>query len=432
MIFRSSLAALPALAALLALAPAARAQGELAGVRRDPPLSALVDSAALVRALGALAVPEPPQGVPPVFTVAFDSTGAVRTVEPLFDEIPSAYAEPVAAAIRAHLRPQPPRAFSVFLRAVAGPGARVDLPTLEERPPVLVNRGLVAALLSDAIARYLRGPRLPARTEYRVEVRVRVLASGMPDTASVQIALSSGEAELDAAAARVVSSMRFRSATVEGIPVRTWVQLPIIFRFPLAEAAVSAVLDSAAVVRALADVPAPTLPHGVPPLFRIAFADSGRVETVEPVTGEIPADYARRVVEAIRASLKPQGWPERDAEFFLRVVAGPQPVVARPASVGPEPRLLNVSEFIDLQAEAARRLAGRFRLDRYEVVVKLRVLPDGSVAPESVVVVTSSREPELDEEAVRIARRMRFAPREVDGVPVPAWDRRTVRFVFAR
>jgi TonB family protein len=226
---RSSLArcALVALAALpLAAAASAGAAGD-----REPPISAVLDSAGLVHDLQALAL-EAPRSVPPLFTIEFDSTGAVDTVRAMLDPLPASYAAPVAAAIRARLRPQAPSRSPVrtWIRAVAGPQARVDRPRLHENQPQLLNRSAITQQLSwAAAAQQQRVGRFPPGG-YEARVRFRVLADGTPQAQGVSVTQSSGDVDVDREAVDVVQRMRFRPATVEGVPVNVWVELPIRFQ----------------------------------------------------------------------------------------------------------------------------------------------------------------------------------------------------------
>jgi TonB family protein len=221
-IARFALVALPAAPATLS------AQGR--DDDREPPLSAVLDSAGLAGDAAALNL-ELPRGVPPLFSIRFDSTGAVQTVRAMFDRIPPAYADPVVAAIRARLKPQPATGSMVYtyVRVTTGPRARVDRPRLHEHQPQLFNRGEVAQLLSWAAERHAPRLRTTGLPSYTVQVRFRVLTDGSADAEGADVMRSSGDAGLDQEALAVIARMRFRPATVEGIPVRVWVQVPITF-----------------------------------------------------------------------------------------------------------------------------------------------------------------------------------------------------------
>jgi len=192
------------------------------------PLAAFVDSAALVRDVAGL--PEPsglPPGVRPLFYVSYDSVGAGVKVTPVVDRIPESYAGPVAAAIRAHLKARPPYpGRPVFtLRVVAGPHPLVDSPEVVERAPAL-RRGERERMTRELL-RLPKPRREPPPTGYRYVVRLRLLADGTLDPALVTLERSPGIPELDAGVLRLVRTLRFNAATVEGIPVAVWMKFPI-------------------------------------------------------------------------------------------------------------------------------------------------------------------------------------------------------------
>jgi len=223
---------LTALAMISVSAGEARAQ-DFSGAGLDLRTFALIDSAALVRAAAALPAGELPRDVPPIFVATFDSTGTASEVRPLFDRIPASYAGPVVAAIRASARPQAPftRPYSVYVRVATGPNARVDIPRLVETQPALVNRDEVARSLNRATAHHMRRLQsMPRR--YVVDVKFRIQTDGTPDVASAAVLHSSGDPGLDKESLGVVARMRFRPATIEGVPVRVWVTIPMTFDIP--------------------------------------------------------------------------------------------------------------------------------------------------------------------------------------------------------
>jgi hypothetical protein len=219
-----------------------------------PPLAAFLDSTALVRAVSALPAPDLPRGVKPLFRVSFDSTGAVDDVEPISSRIPAGYAGPVRTAIRAHLKPQAPSRgpINTYLRVVAGPEPLVDRPTIVVREPVLANRGGIQGRIGELAARFeqrLGGTEIPQprvgflrrlllqaqpRPSRASEflVRMRVLADGAVDTESIEILRSSSrDEEVKGAVVHIAGLMRFRPATVEGMPASVWVTLPIVLQY---------------------------------------------------------------------------------------------------------------------------------------------------------------------------------------------------------
>lgn len=97
--------------------------------------------------------------------------------------------------------------------------------------------------------------------------------------------------------------------------------------------------------------------------------------------------------------------------------AGGPPVYAM-ADVDEFPELVNRSEVHRLMTG---ELAGTLRAGGAgEVSMRFRILPDGTVDPESMRIVSSTRA-ELEEPARRIARAMRFRPARAKGEAVSVW-----------
>ncbi|MFL5387070.1 MAG: hypothetical protein ACJ8GN_31635 [Longimicrobiaceae bacterium] len=214
-----------------------------------PPLSTFLDSAALAGALAALPAPELPPAVRPLFEVYFDTAGAVREVEAVFDQIPASYADPVAAAIRVHLKPQAPsrKPFGTYLRVVAGPQPLVDRPELVERAPVLANAREVQRMLERLIERFagrMDGTRErrgflrhllsgPPSTDTSFELELIVRSDGSADPGSIRVVRSnSRNAEADREVLRIAGSMRFQPGTIDGLPAKFRVSQPITIRIP--------------------------------------------------------------------------------------------------------------------------------------------------------------------------------------------------------
>jgi len=192
----------------------------------------VLDSAALLQDVAALRL-ELPRNARPLFSIRFDSTGALDTVRATLKSLPDTYARPVAAAIRARLRAQQPSRNGIFtyVRVIAGPGARVDRPRIRERQPELVNRSQTAQLLSQAAQRH-NGVLQALGGRVTTLVRFRVETDGSADPSSIGIMRSCGAPELDREAADAIERMRFRPAAIEDEPVRVWVTVPIMFEFP--------------------------------------------------------------------------------------------------------------------------------------------------------------------------------------------------------
>ena len=225
---RSARGAFLALAALSVLATAGAAQAGGTAREVEPPLAVFLDSAALVRAVAALPGPDLlPRGVPPLFWITFDSATAALAVRAVFEQIPASYTEPVAAAIRAHLKPQKPtkRPIYTHLRVVTGPEPLVDRPALRERLAAVANSEEVSRLLRRVIKRFYKERRLQGVVAYTVHLRLRVHTDGTTDSA--EIVRSTGEPDLDRRVLEMAGQIRFTPAMLEDVPVRVWVTVPL-------------------------------------------------------------------------------------------------------------------------------------------------------------------------------------------------------------
>ncbi|HEU4557426.1 MAG TPA: TonB family protein [Longimicrobium sp.] len=407
-----------------------------------PPLSELVDSAALVQALAAIPPLREAAGVPPLFQVSVDTAGGAE-VEPSLSQIPAPYAEPVVAAIRAHLRPQArsPRGSFMFLRAVAGPRARVErvFPLMER--PALEYREHVGEMMKEVIETR-RGAW--DRLRYDALLRMRVTSAGTVD--SVILARSTGDPDLDTESLRLGRRMSFTPGSLEGVRATMWAMLPLTFDTRSAarvrgfnsddlkvllyvflpsdmgrdttavQPQVGAMVDSAALVRALAALP--PADHGVEPVFRIRLGADGGVLGIEPVFDALPAADAEQLVTAIRANLKPQPLRNQPIHTYLRAVSGPAAVVDRPALAERGPVLINHHDIMRMMSEVARRHPGRGPvLTQYQT----RILADGTPDSPTIEVVRSSGNAALDAAVMQVLGRMRFRPATIDGTPVKSW-----------
>ena len=93
--------------------------------------------------------------------------------------------------------------------------------------PVLLNRRELPRLTTAAYPEVLR----PRRVAGGAEVHMKILPDGTVDSATISI-LSTTERPFGPAAVEVARQLRFRPATIEGIPVAVWVDFPIAFSRP--------------------------------------------------------------------------------------------------------------------------------------------------------------------------------------------------------
>lgn len=94
--------------------------------------------------------------------------------------------------------------------------------------PVLLNARELLRLTTRAYPPDLRRQRLTGT----VEVHMKVMPDGMVDSTSISILHRDGDAAFGPAAARVVRQLRFRPATIDGLPVAVWVDFPVNFGRP--------------------------------------------------------------------------------------------------------------------------------------------------------------------------------------------------------
>jgi len=221
------------IALLAALALAAAPVAAQSDEEPPLPLSAFVDSAALHQALRA-APPAPADFKRKlILTVTLDTLGGTPAVEVVGKRyVPPAYADTMAALMRAHLRPQgriaEARMERVWLRSGSEPYVGLVAGVIEVRP-MISNRSAVMVEMDRAVVAILaRRPDLAGRTS-RVFLRMRINEEGVPEHVEVTRGsdlLAIGEA------GRVAQRMRFRPAQLDGYPVSVLVELPLEFKFP--------------------------------------------------------------------------------------------------------------------------------------------------------------------------------------------------------
>lgn len=192
--------------------------------------------------------------------------------------------------------------------------------------------------------------------------------------------------------------------------------------------------DSAAVVSALAALPAPA---GPAPLVELRFDSLGAFVGAEGVGASVPTEYVRAVTEVVRGHSR--ALPRRAGGYGIlaTVAGGASPTFATKATVQKAPSLVRDPAMRRMlrelsaaareeanweagiapgmsEASAAPRSSGRFVVE-----LRLRVLADGTVG--AVWLHRGSRRPRADAQAVRSARGLRFEPATVDGRAVPVF-----------
>lgn len=143
------------------------------------------------------------------------------SVELLEATLPPALTSSLSQVVTASLVPRGAgERTNVVLEIEPGAPARVAARRAVGVRPELLNQ-------ESVIAAYARAAGPHARSA-EVVVRMRVTTAGAVDTAFVH--QSSGSASLDAAAWRAALTTRFRPGTIEGHPVRMWMEIPMVYR----------------------------------------------------------------------------------------------------------------------------------------------------------------------------------------------------------
>jgi TonB family protein len=93
--------------------------------------------------------------------------------------------------------------------------------------PVLLNRRELPRFTTGAYPDELRARRVAGAAH----LRMKVLPDGTVDSTSISIS-SATDPAFGPAGVKVVRQLRFRPATIEGIPVAVWVDFPVAFGRP--------------------------------------------------------------------------------------------------------------------------------------------------------------------------------------------------------
>jgi hypothetical protein len=185
-------------------------------------LSTVIDSVRLDSALRAL--PGLPSRGWSLYYLRYDSTGALEEVEPLTRRETAADSA-VVGVLKALAAPRQPDGYDDYLLMRAAWGATPVLRThhaVHEEQPRLQNLVWMQRDLGQMASRYSDFIRPQGE---KLEIKLRVDQDGTPS----EIALTrlTGLADLDRDVLRMASRLRFRPCTVEGIPLKCWVMLPI-------------------------------------------------------------------------------------------------------------------------------------------------------------------------------------------------------------
>jgi TonB family protein len=134
-----------------------------------------------------------------------------------------------------------------------------------------------------------------------------------------------------------------------------------------------------------------------------------------PVVGEAVRGVLRARADRLAA------WPGREGTFFLRLDPAPRPAGARECA----PRLLNEARLVSEARSVLPGLSGSdpgmMSRGAPRVSVNVRMLVDREGQVVHAFLTRQSNRPAINRTILDLARRQRFEPATVDGVPVDAW-----------
>ena len=154
--------------------------------------------------------------------VAYDSVGALDTVEVVSAAADLRERRRIQGAVRHHASPrgEPAGRLHIVVGDASGPGPR-RVGGFKSCAPTLLHRDWLAAQLRT------EGELLRPVRRLTVRVMARVQTDGL--VSEVRIRESSGDRGADEAAVRILNRATFQPGAVEGIPVEVWASLPITF-----------------------------------------------------------------------------------------------------------------------------------------------------------------------------------------------------------
>lgn len=202
---------------------------------------------------------------------------------------------------------------------------------------------------------------------------------------------------------------------------------------PIARLPVSAFIDSAALHQALLAAPAAPAEFRLRPIYVVAYDKTGALEEVRVMSErQFPAEYGRRMVELLRANVRPRTISSKPAVNYVWMESGSSPRIAVVADlVEVRPRLQNTATVTRELSRASERLvranpglAGR----SVTAQVAMRVTEEGM--PEEPRLAQSTGSIEIDREIIGVARSMRFAPASLNGYPVKVLVQLPVTLTF--
>ena len=197
-----------------------------------PPLDAILDTAALRTALAALPSNADAPRAMRMMTIAYDSAGTPLPPRPTVPtQMPAAMRDTLVALLTALVRPTASRGapWDSDIQFVTGAAARVERTTRVIRPASVSDVPRLRRRLQTVTERMMQEDESLVDTERAMRLRVSLTSEGL--VSDVTVTVSSGRADIDAEAVKLVRQTLFVPLLVEGEPTATEVTLPLRFIF---------------------------------------------------------------------------------------------------------------------------------------------------------------------------------------------------------
>ncbi|HET7274688.1 MAG TPA: TonB family protein [Longimicrobiaceae bacterium] len=193
-----------------------------------PTVDLLVDSAALVEAIGEMQGESSGYAISSVST---DSTGAIDDIWIVEESLGDTSSSQILAAITDAARTQTPGSSSTtLLRIDLGDQIRLRTGRSEECRPAMTNREAFAQALTARVAELARTRNFVPGQTYTSLVWVYVNAEG--DVEQIRLREGSRRAEFDRLAISFAPEWEFHPALMNRKPVAVWVAVPVSIRVP--------------------------------------------------------------------------------------------------------------------------------------------------------------------------------------------------------
>lgn len=195
----------------------------------------------------------------------------------------------------------------------------------------------------------------------------------------------------------------------------------------------SAFIDSAALHQALLAAPPAPAEFRLKPLYVVVYDSTGALKDVKMMSErQFPAEYGRRMVELLRANVRPRIAATKPSVNHVWLQSGSSPrIEVQLALVEARPKLSNTATISRAMTTVAERLQqANPGLAGSQLTVEVSMLVSDEGVPEEPKILRSSGNFAVDRDLVTLARSMRFTPATVDGYAVKVHVRVPVTIII--